>query len=86
MRGTSRHTGVARFRAVFWLGVSASGAEPCESVIASEETLVVALPAQGFLEGLSSTPAFLSGLRLRPMSMSRFMWPRLFLRSKHSTK
>ena len=27
-------------------------------MIASEETLVVALPAQGFLEGLTSTPAF----------------------------
>ena len=38
--------------------VSLLRAEPCESVIASEETLVVALPAQGFLEGLTSTPAF----------------------------
>ena len=38
--------------------VSLLRGEPCEAVIASEETLVVALPAQGFLEGLSSTPAF----------------------------
>ena len=38
--------------------VSLLRAEPCELVIASEETLVLALPAQGFLKAMSSTPAF----------------------------
>jgi HlyB family type I secretion system ABC transporter len=38
--------------------VSLLRAEACETVIASEETLVLALPAQGFLDGVSSNPAF----------------------------
>jgi len=38
--------------------VSLLRAEPCESVMASEETLVLSLPAQGLLDGVISTPAF----------------------------
>ena len=38
--------------------VSLLRAEACETVIASEETLVLALPAQGFLDGVSSNPVF----------------------------
>ena len=38
--------------------VSLLRCEPCESAIASKETLVMALPAKGFLEGLAATPAF----------------------------
>ena len=38
--------------------VSLLRAEACETVIASEETLVLALPAQGFLDGVASNPAF----------------------------
>ena len=38
--------------------VSLLRADPCESVTASEQSLVVALPAQGFLEGVTSTAAF----------------------------
>lgn len=38
--------------------VSLLRAEACETVIASEDALVLALPAQGFLDGVSSNPAF----------------------------
>ena len=38
--------------------VSLLRGEPCESVIASEESLVLALPAQGFLDAMAATPAF----------------------------
>ena len=38
--------------------VSLLRAEACETVIASEETLVLALPAQGFLAGLSANQDF----------------------------
>ena len=38
--------------------VSLLRAEPCESVIASEDTIVLALPAQGFIEAVNKTPAF----------------------------
>ena len=38
--------------------VSLLRAEPCEGVMASEDTLVLALPAEGFLSGLASAPEF----------------------------